>query len=301
MKIKTLLCSGFAAVCTVMAVQVVIAYWQLNLIDKAVDNIVRASRNESMSREIAERVNGMRRYELGALVTADERDQQLERATKAGKENTQLAEELEKYQRNPETRQIAANMRTLNERYVRSHEQAVAFGKEGSLDAMRDLIQGEARKAQRELAAESEKFIKIQQERKLQAEQAAEAAHEFAEKLLIGLLLSGVAIAIGIALLVTRRITGQLGGEPEYARQLVQRIADGDLSQDLALQSGDTQSLMAHQQQMQLRLRTILKKALYAFRAVEHCRAGDSISDKILGRYALRMYRDDPPSEFAGR
>jgi len=37
MKIKTLLCSGFAAVCTVMAVQVVIAYWQLNLIDKAVD------------------------------------------------------------------------------------------------------------------------------------------------------------------------------------------------------------------------------------------------------------------------
>ena len=42
-------------------------------------------------------------------------------------------------------------------------------------------------------------------------------------------------------------------------------------------------------------------KALYAFRAVEHCRAGDSISDKILGRYALRMYRDDPPSEFAGR
>ncbi|HMW57741.1 MAG TPA: methyl-accepting chemotaxis protein [Accumulibacter sp.] len=259
MKIKTLLCSGFAAVCTVMAVQVVIAYWQLNLIDKAVDNIVRASRNESMSREIAERVNGMRRYELGALVTADERDQQLERATKAGKENTQLAEELEKYQRNPETRQIAANMRTLNERYVRSHEQAVAFGKEGSLDAMRDLIQGEARKAQRELAAESEKFIKIQQERKLQAEQAAEAAHELAEKLLIGLLLSGVAIAIGIALLVTRRITGQLGGEPEYARQLVQRIADGDLSQDLALQSGDTQSLMAHQQQMQLRLRTILK------------------------------------------
>jgi methyl-accepting chemotaxis protein len=68
-----------------------------------------------------------------------------------------------------------------------------------------------------------------------------------------------VALGIGIAFLVTSRITGQLGGEPEYARQLVQRIADGDLSQDLALQSGDTQSLMAYQQQMQLRLRTMLK------------------------------------------
>jgi CHASE3 domain sensor protein len=99
-----------------------------------------------MAREIAERVNGMRRYQLSALVAADERDQQLERATKAGKENVQLAEELEKKQRNPETRQIAGNMRTLNERYVRSHEQVVALGKEGKLDAMRELIQGEARK-----------------------------------------------------------------------------------------------------------------------------------------------------------
>jgi hypothetical protein len=61
-----------------------------------------------MAREIAERVNSMRRYQLSALVAADERDKELERATKAGKENVQLAEELEKNQRNPETRQIAA-------------------------------------------------------------------------------------------------------------------------------------------------------------------------------------------------
>ena len=31
------------------------------------------------------------------------------------------------------------------------------------------------------------------------------------------------------------------------------------------------------------------KLALYVFRAVEHCRSGGWISDRILGRYALRM------------
>ena len=84
------------------------------------------------------------------------------------------------------------------------------------------------------MAAESEKFIKIQQERKLQAEQAAEAAHELAEKLLIGLLLSGVAIAIGIALLVTRRITDDEAdalsiGKAKLgrARKLAERAAAG--------------------------------------------------------------------------
>jgi CHASE3 domain sensor protein len=108
MKIKTLLWSGFAAICAVMAVLVSIGIWQLNVIDKAADDVTRADDNESMAREIAERVNGMRRYQLSALVAADERDQQMERATKAGRENVQQAEELEKKQRNPETRQIVA-------------------------------------------------------------------------------------------------------------------------------------------------------------------------------------------------
>ena len=260
MKIKTLLWSGFAVVCGVMMVLVVVSVVQLNVIDQGVANLVRASRNESLAREIAERVNSMRRYQLSALVVAaDERDKEFERVAQAGKESGQLADELEKSQRSPETRQLAGNMRTLNERYLRSHEQVVALAREGKIDAMRELIQGDARAVQRELAAESQKFITIQQERKAQAEKAAEAAQSFAETLMWGLLALAVVLAAGIAAFVTRRITAQLGGEPEYARQLVQRIADGDLSQDLALQPGDTGSLMAHQQEMQSRLRSMLK------------------------------------------
>jgi len=260
MKIKTLLWSGFAVVCTVMMVLVVVSVVQLSVIDQGVANLVRASRNESLAREIAERVNSMRRYQLSALVVAaDERDKEFERVAQAGKESSQLADELEKSQRSPETRQLAGNMRTLNERYLRSHEQVVALAREGKIDAMRELIQGDARAVQRELAAESQKFITIQQERKTQAEKAAEAAQSFAETLMWGLLALAVVLAGGIAAFVTRRITAQLGGEPEYALQLVQRIAGGDLSQDLALHPGDTGSLMAHQQEMQSRLRSMLK------------------------------------------
>ena len=70
MKIKTLLWSGFAVVCTVMMVLVVVSVVQLSVIDQGVANLVRASRNESLAREIAERVNSMRRYQLSALVVA---------------------------------------------------------------------------------------------------------------------------------------------------------------------------------------------------------------------------------------
>ena len=80
MKIKTLLWSGFAVVCTVMMVLVVVSVVQLSVIDQGVANLVRASRNESLAKEIAERVNSMRRYQLSGLVAAaDERDKEFER------------------------------------------------------------------------------------------------------------------------------------------------------------------------------------------------------------------------------
>ncbi|HCV13897.1 MAG TPA: chemotaxis protein [Candidatus Accumulibacter sp.] len=260
MKIKTLLWSGFAAVCGVMAALVVTAMVQLSLIDKHVDNIVRASRNESLAREIAEQVNSMRRYQLNALVVADEeRDKELERVATTGRESARLAEELEKTQRSPETRQLAGRMRELNERYWQSNEAVKALAREGRIDAMRALIQGDARTLQREVAGESEKFIRLQQERKTLAEQAAAAAQTLAERLMLTLLAVALVLAAGIAFLVTRRIAGQLGGEPEVARELVQRIAAGDLSQDLVVPASDTQSLMAHQQQMQSRLRAMLQ------------------------------------------
>ncbi|MEF8729205.1 MAG: methyl-accepting chemotaxis protein [Accumulibacter sp.] len=260
MKIKTLLWSGFAAVSIMMAALVVTATVQMNLIDRHVDNIVRAARNESLARDIAAQVNSMRRYQLNALVvTADERDQELERVTTAGREASRLAEDLEKTQRNPETRQLAGRMRELSDRYAQGNERVKSLAREGQIDAVRSLVQGEARSLQRELAGESERFIQVQQDRKIQAEKAAAEAQSLAERLMLALLAVALLLAIGVAFLVTRRITGQLGGEPEWARQLVERIAGGDLSQDLTLVAGDTHSVMAHQQRMQVRLRAMLK------------------------------------------
>ena len=259
MKIKTLLWGGFAAVSVLMTGLVVTATVQMNIIDGHVDNIVRAARNESLARDIAAQVNNMRRYQLNALVSAaDERDKELERVTTTGRESSRLAEELEKTQRSPETRQLAARMRELNERYWRGNDQVKALAGEGQTDAMRALVQGDARSLQREATSESEKFIQIQQDRKIKAEKAAAEAQSLAEKLMLALLVVALLLAAGVAYLVTRRISDQLGGEPEQARQLVQRIAGGDLRQDVLLPAGDTQSLMAHQQQMQSRLRAML-------------------------------------------
>jgi len=56
------------------------------------------------------------------------------------------------------------------------------------------------------------------------------------------LLLAGILLAIG--LVIARNLLRQLGGEPEYATMVTQRIAAGDLSVDIALKPNDQASLL---------------------------------------------------------
>jgi len=60
--------------------------------------------------------------------------------------------------------------------------------------------------------------------------------------------------SILLGLWVTRRIVRQLGGEPDYAAEVVRRIADGDLTTEVQVPAGDTTSLLATMRTMQQRL-----------------------------------------------
>jgi len=60
----------------------------------------------------------------------------------------------------------------------------------------------------------------------------------------IGALLVVMALGAG-SWLLGRTIWGQIGGEPEYARQMLAKMASGDLSEAVVVQSGDTDSLLA--------------------------------------------------------
>lgn len=59
---------------------------------------------------------------------------------------------------------------------------------------------------------------------------------------------------------IVRRSLSQLGGEPADVTQLAQNVAKGDLSQDMALRPGDTQSMMAQLKQMQQSLASVVQK-----------------------------------------
>lgn len=65
-------------------------------------------------------------------------------------------------------------------------------------------------------------------------------------------------IAVGASLLLVRRVLATLGGDPDYAADVVRRVAAGDLTGDIALRTDDKSSLLASIAMMQANLRQML-------------------------------------------
>src|SRR6185369_15584141 len=66
------------------------------------------------------------------------------------------------------------------------------------------------------------------------------------------------ALAAALSVWIVRSVTRPLGGEPEAAKLAVRRIAEGDLSFEIPLRAGDTDSLLAALAMMRKQLRQTL-------------------------------------------
>ena len=70
----------------------------------------------------------------------------------------------------------------------------------------------------------------------------------------IAVALAVIVCLVAVSHFVVRAIWQQLGGEPEYARQIARAVADGDLSMEIVTESGDQASLLAALKEMRGRL-----------------------------------------------
>lgn len=74
--------------------------------------------------------------------------------------------------------------------------------------------------------------------------------------IILSVLVIGAAVAA--CLLMVRSILRTLGGDPDYAADIVHKVAEGDLTNEIKLGKGDTHSLLASINTMQSRLRAMM-------------------------------------------
>jgi methyl-accepting chemotaxis protein len=92
---------------------------------------------------------------------------------------------------------------------------------------------------------------------KVAAEEAA-AVYGQSRNLMIALIICSTFAGIIIGVLITRRLTRQLGGEPEEATEIAARIAAGDLSVAIDTRPNDRDSMMFGLRQMRDSLASIV-------------------------------------------
>jgi len=89
------------------------------------------------------------------------------------------------------------------------------------------------------------------------AEQA-DGTYKASRLTMLGLALAGIVASVGLGVLVARLMGRQLGGEPQYAADVVGRIADGDLSLAVSADAAHDGSLLHSIRKMQSQLTSIV-------------------------------------------
>jgi methyl-accepting chemotaxis protein len=165
--------------------------------------------------------------------------------------------------------------------YLQIHEQVLAHSRKNENTEARTLLQGDSQKFFDRSSETLLKLVDLNQQGADAARDEAEAAYATARRILFSAAGLAVALATALAVMLTRGLIQQLGGEPGEVVRFAKAISEGDLEASLTTRSGDSSSIVAAMLGMRNRLTEIV---------VNVRSASDSVS---AGARQLSMGNDD--------
>ncbi|WP_367114423.1 MCP four helix bundle domain-containing protein [Comamonas sp.] len=180
------------------------------------------------------------------------------RYTSVRKHAAGVIERLRTNLKSAELRVHMQKVEQLRPAYIAALDKSAQMGLDNDQEGARDLILGEQRQLQRQYLEALDEMIAYQRRMtSATAESSAKDVMAASAALLILSLLSAV-LGVTVAWAITRRVRGQLGGEPAYAVQIAQQVAQGNLAVNVERRMGDETSVLAAMDQMRGRLAQIV-------------------------------------------
>ena len=265
MKLSTKLSLAFFVLIVLTMVVGTISVFKMAQIDRAVNEITHnwlpSVKYAAAMRDAA---NQIRRIEPSHIMsdTPEEfaaEDKRLEEA------KARFAKAMETYRQNmtePEERAAFADFIKAKDAYFAIQVKLLEESRKGEAgsEAAQKIFQGESRKAFDEMVGYIAKIVDINDSFSDRSAASVEAAYASARMQVIGLVLVSLVLAVLLAVLILRDVTGILGGEPAEARELAREVAAGNLNNQIRLKNGDTHSLMAALKAMQDSLADIVSR-----------------------------------------
>jgi methyl-accepting chemotaxis protein len=157
-----------------------------------------------------------------------------------------------------EEKQLRADIELATTEYLDLTDQAQEMLEEGRNDEAYTFINGPLREQSKKIESLFNDLMALN----VRAAESVNAQNEslIADTRKLTMIAIAIAFAIAIALgfFVARNVTRQIGGEPDYAADIVKRVADGDLTVDVVLRKNDGHSLLFNMAQMVDKLRRVM-------------------------------------------
>jgi methyl-accepting chemotaxis protein len=142
--------------------------------------------------------------------------------------------------------------------YTEGVQDAVRMARQGrSLDGL-ELLNGSLRAVNHQIETDFGALVGEMLQQGAAADQDAREAVASMKIVMAVLIALATLFAISFGLFLTRIVVRQIGGEPDYARDVVSRIAEGDLTVKVNLRKGDEDSLLAAMSSMVQRLTDVI-------------------------------------------
>ncbi len=157
-----------------------------------------------------------------------------------------------------EERALAAAVTTKWKEYLGFADKVLAFGRADKADDAKDLSDGAAKMSADEAIAELDKLTAFGFEHGRLAAAEATQLYQFGRLMTLGTVVLALVLGAAMAVLITRGLLAQLGGEPAVAAAVARAVGEGDLSSVIPVRPGDTTSLLAGLQFMQTSLSRVV-------------------------------------------
>jgi methyl-accepting chemotaxis protein len=247
MKVGTRLSLGFGLVLVLLLLVSLLGVFNMSTIHAQLERIVNENALKTqLVTDMSESVHIVARVTRSVVLLNDEAAirREMEKVAKARAVYNQAVEQLIKLPATPKgveiRERIAAQAKTTRPLNDKVFELALANKDEEATEVLMKQA-GPLTQAWQDAMDE---YAALQKENNQTAAAAATAAYERARLLM--LVLSGVAIAVGVvaATIIARGLLRQLGGEPDYAAAIAGRIASGDLTVVVDTHSNDNHSML---------------------------------------------------------
>jgi methyl-accepting chemotaxis protein len=265
MKVGVRLALGYALVLLLLAVIVGVALVKMQQMNERMRNITEMNNLQTalagaMQDSVTDRAIALRN--LALLTDPDAMRPEAERIRKQeaayADAKTRLGKTFEDPATTPEEKAFFAKLQELETAALPLMAEAEKLGLANNAEEATNVLITKVRPIQAKWLDTLNALARW--ETKLNDDAAHEARQAYDAAVNIMLTLAAIALVVGVsaAVLVTRSLLRQLGGEPDHAAQIAAQIAAGDLTVDVPVKPNDRDSLMLAMRDMRDKLAGIV-------------------------------------------